>query len=196
MFRKDTVAIVNQELVPVLKSNRLTQLLQRPGGTRMRSDVTMDQASAAVLDHHKYVQQLKRRRDGDEEITRNEPLGVQAQERRPAHISSRPTRRTSQQVLVHRSERLEFPASAGVHWRCVPRPTWDSRSPSGGSGPESQAESAVGRVRTSTARIISIPLGANGSSSRGAPRPERPASERIVIGMPERAVRPNQFTAA
>src|ERR1035438_5317915 len=50
MLRKNTVAIVNQELVPVLKSNCLTQLLQRPGGTRMRSDVTMDQASAAVLE--------------------------------------------------------------------------------------------------------------------------------------------------
>src|ERR1039457_77131 len=82
MLRKNTVAIVNQELVPVLKSNCLTQLLQRPGGTRMRSDVTMDQASAAVLDHHKYVQQLKRRRDGDEEITRNDPLGMQTEERR------------------------------------------------------------------------------------------------------------------
>src|SRR5450631_2287888 len=105
MLRKNTVAIVNQELVPVLKSNRLTQLLQRPRRTRMRSDVTMDQASAAVLDHHKYVQQLKRRGDGDEEITRNDPLGMQTEERRPAHISSRPTRRTSRQVLVHRSGR-------------------------------------------------------------------------------------------
>ena len=53
MLRKNTVAIVNQELVPVLQSNCLTQLLQRPGGARMCSDITMDQASAAVLDHHK-----------------------------------------------------------------------------------------------------------------------------------------------
>jgi hypothetical protein len=35
MVRKNTVAIVNQELVPVLQSNCLTQLLQRPGGARM-----------------------------------------------------------------------------------------------------------------------------------------------------------------
>src|ERR1017187_10333634 len=99
MLRKNTVAIVNQELVPVLKSNCLTQLLQRPGGTRMRSDVTMDQASAAVLDHHKYVQQPERGSDGDEEITRNDPLGVQAQERRPAQVTSRSAPRTPWQVL-------------------------------------------------------------------------------------------------
>jgi Major Facilitator Superfamily len=40
----------------------LTQLLQRPGRTRMPSDVPMGQASAAVVDHHIYVQQPKRRR--------------------------------------------------------------------------------------------------------------------------------------
>lgn len=55
-------------------------------------------------------------------------------------------------------------------------PTKDSRSPSDGSGPESAAESAVGRVGTLTARIISVPLGASGSSSRAAPQRARPAS--------------------
>jgi hypothetical protein len=45
----------------------------------MGGDIAMDQAPAAVLDHHEHVQQSKRRSDGDEEITRNDPLGVQAQ---------------------------------------------------------------------------------------------------------------------
>ena len=50
MVRKDTVTIVKQVFVTVLKSNGLTQLLQRPGSTRLRCDVAMDQAPAAVLE--------------------------------------------------------------------------------------------------------------------------------------------------
>ena len=80
MAREDAVAIVNQEFVPALVPDGLTQLLQRPGGTRMRRDVAMDQTTAAMLDHHEHVQQPKRRGDGDEEIAGNESLGVHAQE--------------------------------------------------------------------------------------------------------------------
>src|ERR1035438_10623113 len=90
---------MKQVFVPLLQSNRLAQLLQRPGRTRMSSDVAMDQTAAAMFNHDEYVQQAKRGGDGDEEIARNEPLGVHAQERRPAHISSRPPLRTLRQVL-------------------------------------------------------------------------------------------------
>jgi hypothetical protein len=55
MAREDAVAIVNQEFVPVLVPDGLTQLLQRPGGTRMRRDVAMDQTTAAMLDHHEHL---------------------------------------------------------------------------------------------------------------------------------------------
>src|ERR1019366_7994017 len=82
------------------------------------------------------------------------------------------------------AERLEFPALATAHWQCVPRPTMDSHSTSGGSRPELQRESMDGPVATSSATTVSIPLGANGSSFPGAPPPERPASERIVKGTP------------
>jgi len=78
MMREDAVAIVNQEFVSLFGPDGLTQLLQRPGGTRMRYDVAMDQAATAMLDHHEHVQQSKRRGDGDEEIAGNESLGVQA----------------------------------------------------------------------------------------------------------------------
>jgi hypothetical protein len=50
-LRKDTVAIVKQVSIPILKSNCLTQLLQRPSRTWMGGDVAMDQARAAVLNH-------------------------------------------------------------------------------------------------------------------------------------------------
>src|ERR1035438_5077185 len=86
MVGKDTVAIVNQVFVPVLKSNCITQLLQRAGGTRMGRDIAMDQAPAAVLDQYEHVQQPERGGDGNEEITSYDSLSMQAQECRPAHI--------------------------------------------------------------------------------------------------------------
>jgi len=94
------------------------------------------------------------------------------------------------------AERLEFPASGTAHWQCAPRPTMDSHAPSGGSRPEPQPESMDGRVATSSATTVSIPLGANGSSFPGTPPPERPASERIVKGTPARLVSPNRSAAA
>src|ERR1700676_3073652 len=105
MVGKDTVAIVNQVFVPVLKSNCLTQLLQRPGGTRMGRYITMDQAPAAVFDQHEHVQRRDRGGYGNEEITSHDSLSMQAQECRPAHIPPRPTRRSSRQVLPHGSWR-------------------------------------------------------------------------------------------
>jgi hypothetical protein len=101
MAREDAVAIVNQEFVSVFAPDGLTQLLQRPGGTRMRRDVAMDKTTAAMLDHHEHVQQPKRRGDGDKEIAGNESLGVQAQEGRPAQVASRPTSREPGQILAH-----------------------------------------------------------------------------------------------
>ena len=79
MFGKDAVAIVNQEFVPVFVPDRLTQLLQRPSGTRMRCDVAMDQTTAAMLEHYEHIQQAKRCGDSDEEVAGNDSLGVQAQ---------------------------------------------------------------------------------------------------------------------
>jgi len=81
MIGEDTVAIAKREFVPILQSNCLKQLLQRPGGTRMGGSIAMDQSAAAVLDHHKHVQGSESGSDGDEEIRGNDPLGVQAQER-------------------------------------------------------------------------------------------------------------------
>ena len=78
-MREDAVAIVNQEFVLVFVPERRAQLLQGPGRTRMGCDVAMDQAPAAVLDHHEHVQQPKRGGDGDQEIAGNDPVGVQAQ---------------------------------------------------------------------------------------------------------------------
>src|SRR5450756_1493509 len=88
-----------------LQPNDFTQLLQRPCRSRVRSDVAMNQTSTAMLDDYEHVQLSKRCRDGEEKVTRNDPLGVQAQKARPAHIASRATCRSFWQILVHRSRR-------------------------------------------------------------------------------------------
>src|ERR1700731_2650554 len=96
---------MKQVFVLILKSSRLAQLLQRPGRTWMCGDVAMDQAPAAVLNHHEHIRQSKRRGDDDEEIARYDPLGVQAQEGRPAQVTSRSAPRTPRQILAHGSRR-------------------------------------------------------------------------------------------
>jgi hypothetical protein len=67
--------------------------LQRPGGTRTRGDVAMDQTTAAMLDRNEHVQQAKLRGDGDEKIPCNDSRGVQTEKGRPAQVASRPTAR-------------------------------------------------------------------------------------------------------
>jgi hypothetical protein len=56
---------------------------------RVSQDVTMDQASTTVLDHHEHVQRPERGGDGNEIVAGNDSLGVKAQERRPAQVASR-----------------------------------------------------------------------------------------------------------
>jgi hypothetical protein len=57
--------IVKEVFVSLFEPDGLAQLLQRPGGTWMGGDVTMDQAPAVVLDHHEHVQQPERGGDGN-----------------------------------------------------------------------------------------------------------------------------------
>jgi hypothetical protein len=67
----------------------------------MSRDVVVDQSAAAMLNYHKHIQQTKGRGNGNEEIAGNDPMSVQAQESRPAQITSRPTSRTPGKILVH-----------------------------------------------------------------------------------------------
>jgi hypothetical protein len=106
VFGKNAIAIVKQVFVSLLEPDGLTQLLQCPSGTGMGGDVAMDQATAAVLDHDKHVQQTKGRRHRHEEIAGSNPLGMKAQEGRPPQITPRTTSRTPGKILVHGSRRL------------------------------------------------------------------------------------------
>ena len=75
---KNTIAIMQQVFVPILQPDGLTQLLQRPHCTRMGGHIAVNQASGAMLDHHEYIQLSKGYSDGEEKVTGNDPLGVQA----------------------------------------------------------------------------------------------------------------------
>ncbi len=75
---KNAIAIMQQVLVSLLQSNRLSQLLQRPSRSRVRGDIAMNQAPTAMLDDHEYIQLSKRCGDGEEKVTGNDPLGMQA----------------------------------------------------------------------------------------------------------------------
>ena len=75
---KNAIAIMQQVFVRLLQSNRLTQLLQRPSRSRVRGYIAMNHASTAMLDDHEYIQLSKGYGDGEEKVTGNDPLGVQA----------------------------------------------------------------------------------------------------------------------
>ena len=75
---KNAIAIMQQVFVPLLRCNRLTQLLQRPSRSRVRCDIAMNQASTAMLDDDEYIQLSKGYGDREEKVTGNDPLGVQA----------------------------------------------------------------------------------------------------------------------
>ena len=54
-FGENTVAVVKQIFVLAFASDGLAQLLHRPSGSWMGGDVAMDEAPAAMFDHHKHV---------------------------------------------------------------------------------------------------------------------------------------------
>ena len=124
---------MDQISVPGLVSDRLAQLLQRPGGARMGCHVAMDQSAAPVLNHHEYVQQPKRSRYGDEEITRHDPLCVVSGTSTSASPLGDGPAGASVDTSARCEERPECPSFSTAHWRCAPRPTRDSPSPSVGS---------------------------------------------------------------
>ena len=98
---EDAVTVMQQELIPVIRTDYLAQLLQRPGGRRMSCDVAVNQAAASMLDDHEHVQHAEAGCDGETEITGEDSLGMQAQERRPAQVPSGAARRAARHVFAH-----------------------------------------------------------------------------------------------
>ena len=70
----------------------------------MGGDVAVDQSTAAMLDHHKHIQQPKGRRYGDEEIAGNDSLSVQAKVDQRKSPLGRPRGRRGRYLLTVRGD--------------------------------------------------------------------------------------------
>ena len=65
------VAVMNEETSQYsLPRAAFENLLSRPGGSRMRRHVHVENLSAGVIDHEEYVQQSERDRSDTEEVAR------------------------------------------------------------------------------------------------------------------------------
>jgi hypothetical protein len=71
----------------------------------MRRDIQMQRPTSAVLNHHKSVEQAKRRSDRDEEVAGNDRASMIAYKRRPALIATRSAGRELRHVFPHCSRR-------------------------------------------------------------------------------------------
>ena len=149
----------SRRIVPITRS----QIALAVG---LRGDVAMDQATAAVFDHDKHVQQTKGRRHRHQEIAGNNPTGVQAQEGRSPQITpSDDVADAGEDTCARFAETPESRASAATDWRSVPPPTRDSYLPSDESVLATQGEWVAGRAGTSSSRIVSSLPGASESTS-------------------------------
>ena len=73
--REDAVAVMKQITVVGVKSERLAQLLARPGRCRVRRHIAVNQpSSTALLDHHPYVQEPEGACHAHEEVARHDRL--------------------------------------------------------------------------------------------------------------------------
>ena len=83
-LREDRVAVMDYELVAVVTGKGFTKLLQRPGGSRMTSDIAVQNPPRANFHQHKDVQLPKARSHHDQEITGEHGPGVVTNESLPA----------------------------------------------------------------------------------------------------------------
>ena len=100
---EDLVSVMDQISMSALLSDDRPQLLQCPVRARVCGHVYVRQAARAVLNDNKHVQHAKRCRYRDEEVARENRLGVVLQERGPALITTRLARRSFGHVLADRS---------------------------------------------------------------------------------------------
>src|SRR5262247_2748255 len=83
VLRIDTVTIMDNESVSFVTANAFSELLKRPLGRRMLSDVDVKDAPRSNLHDHQHVDEPKCCRRHDEEVCRNDRLGMIAHERHP-----------------------------------------------------------------------------------------------------------------
>src|SRR5215813_11686751 len=130
VLRIDTVTIMDNESVSFLTANAFSELLKRPLGCRMLSDVKVKDAPRIEFHDHEYVDQPERCCHNDKEVYGDDGLRVIAHESHPALGRVRRAPRGLRNIASNRPRRnLNSDFSAGVRRRCVPHPMWDCSSP-------------------------------------------------------------------
>ena len=167
---EDAVPVVDQELVAVVNRGGFAQLLQRPLSGGVRGHIGVQDAARVMFHDHKHIQEMKRGRDHQAKVARDDHLGMIAHKREPAMRrvdaiqGSDPWACTSVWCGATRAG----PASAEARWRCAPRPTRGSPGLSGGSVSAVRPAGAVVHGAMSTATIRETPGDASGSRSVAA----------------------------
>ena len=82
---------MNQESVDVITRDRFSKLLQGPGCSRMGRDIAVQNAATSHFHHHQHVQHSEASRDGYQEVSGHDGLGVIVDKRPPVLRSCSPT---------------------------------------------------------------------------------------------------------
>src|SRR5882762_5201963 len=110
LCREDRVTVMDQETVGMIAGNRFAKLLQRPGCRWMRGDVAMHDAPCPDLHQEEHIESSEPGGHHDQEIARDDGLGVIADKRPPVLRRGPP---------VAPSLRLVRPIGAYCTWRNI-----------------------------------------------------------------------------
>ena len=101
--RKDSIAIVDEERVTMVRGDGFPQLLQRPRRCWVLRHITVHNPSGLVFDNCQYTEHAKRCGHDDTEVTGQYGCRMVTKEGRPALVSSRLSPRAFGHVLSYRT---------------------------------------------------------------------------------------------
>src|SRR5262249_52802865 len=76
LLREDTITVMKQESVGMVRGNRFAQLVQGPRRCRVRRDIGIYNAARGMFNDDEHIEEAKGRRDHDAEITGHDRLGM------------------------------------------------------------------------------------------------------------------------
>ena len=134
LLREDAIAVMYQASVAMVHGDRLTELLQRPGGRGMCRHIDVEDATGGVFHEHKDVKKPKGRRD-HAKITGDDRLGMVAPKGLPAWAAVRFPRLWSRRFGMYLRTVLGDTLQTQLEQELIrnaPSPTMGSPEPYGG----------------------------------------------------------------
>jgi hypothetical protein len=104
--REDTISVMDEETIGMVRWNRFTQLLQRPVRGGMRSYTDVEETAGHVFHEHKNVEETKRRCHHDTEVACDNSLRMIPHKGPPVfgrHACGTPMVQTLGHILAHRA---------------------------------------------------------------------------------------------